>query len=73
MLPRWGTLDPIKEFVTAAVVEGNGWMADSHEGAKLDVHHHADIDRIDFSVLSFPILINTNGRTGCCTFACILC
>lgn len=43
-LPRWGTLDPIKQIVTAAVVEGNGWMSDTHEDVVLFHFLHGDSD-----------------------------
>ncbi len=44
-LPRWDTLDPIKRFVTAAVVEGNGWMADSWEEVVMFHFLHGDSDK----------------------------
>ncbi|CAD7956903.1 unnamed protein product [Amoebophrya sp. A25] len=51
-LPRWSTLDPREHFITAAVVEGNGWMASSWRQIVLFHFLHGDSDKgsgLDFS------------------------
>ncbi|CAD7940851.1 unnamed protein product [Amoebophrya sp. A120] len=44
-VPRWDTLDPIQQFVTALVVEGNGWMGDSWRDMVLFHFLHGDSDK----------------------------
>jgi len=44
-LPRWDTLDATRRFVTAAVVEGNGWMAESPEDIVMFHFLHGDSDK----------------------------
>eukprot|EP00446_Apocalathium_sp_SHHI-4_P050094 CAMPEP_0177407228 /NCGR_PEP_ID=MMETSP0368-20130122/62982_1 /TAXON_ID=447022 ORGANISM="Scrippsiella hangoei-like, Strain SHHI-4" /NCGR_SAMPLE_ID=MMETSP0368 /ASSEMBLY_ACC=CAM_ASM_000363 /LENGTH=298 /DNA_ID=CAMNT_0018875683 /DNA_START=15 /DNA_END=907 /DNA_ORIENTATION=+ len=50
-LPTWDTLDSVVKFITAAVVEGNGWMADSWRNVVLFhfLHGESDMSELDVS------------------------
>ena len=43
-VPKWALLESVEKFVTAAVVEGNGWMSDSWQNIVLFHWLHGDSD-----------------------------
>lgn len=44
-VPQWGILESVTQFVTAAVVEGNGWMGASWRDVVLFHFLHGDSDK----------------------------